>query len=451
MPEKLLRVESEDALMHARVLMSLALALCLARPALCAQTSMFRANAQHTGVYQSKAVTRFHGVKWSFHTGDAVVSSPVVAGDTVYVGSNDGYLYAVDRETGKLRWRFATKSRVASSPAVAGENVYVGSYDGNMYAVNALSGKFAWKFQTQGERRFAGTHLHGFQPTVESMPDVFDVFLSSPTIWHGAVYFGSGDGNIYALDSLSGQLKWKFKTGDVVHASPAISDGTLFVGSWDSYFYALDATTGALRWRFKTGEDPKIHNQVGIQSSAAILDGIVYFGCRDSHLYALDARSGKLIWSFPTHGSWVVSSPAVENGNVYFATSDSGLFYALQARNGTVQFHVSFHQWPTFSSPSLAGDMAYVGSWAGTLWAIDLARGKTSWSFRTSAAQHNGAALTKPDGTPRYEAAYRSDFYDDMVIGFHTMMTMGSFRSSPVIAGGVVYVGSADGNLYALK
>ena len=98
------------------------------------------------------------------------------------------------------------------------------------------------------------------------MPDPFDVYLSSPVVWNGTVYFGSGDGNVYALNALSGAMQWKFQTGDVVHASPAISAGRLYIGSWDSYFYALDATTGKQLWRFKTGEDPKIHNQVGIHS-----------------------------------------------------------------------------------------------------------------------------------------------------------------------------------------
>jgi FOG: WD40-like repeat len=55
----------------------------------------------------------------------------------------------------------------------------------------------------------------------------------------GAVYFGSGDGNLYALDAATGDLRWKFKTGDVVHASPAFVNGVVFVGSWDSYFTPL--------------------------------------------------------------------------------------------------------------------------------------------------------------------------------------------------------------------
>jgi eukaryotic-like serine/threonine-protein kinase len=432
------------------VLLTIAFVLTLSRPALSLETSMFRANPQHTGVYETGAVAQFKNVKWKFHTGGYVVSSPAVADGTVYVGSTDGNLYAIDRDLGTQRWKFATRSRVVSSPAISNGVVYVNSYDGNFYAVDAASGKLKWKFKTGGEKRFEGTHLHGSQPVAETMPDPFDVYLSSPSIWNGAVYFGSGDGNIYALNAASGALTWKVETGDVVHASPAIADGTLFIGSWDSYFYALDAATGKQRWRFKTGEDPNIHNQVGIQSSAAIMHGMVYFGCRDSNLYALDTRTGKQQWSFPTHGSWVVSSPAVNEGEVYFATSDSGLFYVLRANDGSVVFSLTFHGWPTFSSPAIAGDMLYVGSNAGMLRAIDLQKQQVAWTFQTDGAKRNGPAYTKPDGSPNYDAAFDSDFYDDIVLGNQRMMTVGSILSSPVVAGNVIYVGSTDGNLYAL-
>ena len=159
-----------------------------------------------------------------------------------------------------------------------------------------------------------------------------------PLVWNGAVYFGSGDGNVYAVDAATGALKWKFKTGDVVHASPAIADGMVFIGSWDSYFYALDAATGAQKWKFKTGEDPDMHNQQGIQSSAAVMDGMVFFGCRDAHLYALDEQTGQQKWSYSTKGSWVIASPAVRDGKVFFTTSDTALLFEADAKTGDIVF-----------------------------------------------------------------------------------------------------------------
>ena len=305
---------------------------------------MFRGNLAHTGVYNAAGVPKFSQIKWKFHTDGQVISSPAVANGMVFVGSTDGNLYAVDLESGTQKWKLFTGVRVTSSPAVENGVVYFGSYSGRFYAVDAASGKLKWKFQTEGEKRFEGKHLHGSEPAAETMPDPFDFYLSSPALWSGAVYFGSGDGNVYALDAATGTLKWKFHTGDVVHASPAISDGTLFIGSWDSYFYALDATTGKEKWRFKTGEDHNIYNQVGIQSSAAVMDGVVYFGCRDSNFYALDARTGEKKWAFNNKGSWVITSPAVQDGKVYFATSDTAMVYALDAKTGAPIFSLNFNQ-----------------------------------------------------------------------------------------------------------
>jgi eukaryotic-like serine/threonine-protein kinase len=411
---------------------------------------MFRENPQHTGVYQAPGVPKFSGVKWKFHTGGYVISSPAVADRTAYFASTDHNLYAVEAGSGALKWKFPTKSRVVSSPAVVKGLVYFESYDGNLYAVEAATGKEKWHFSTGGERRFAAKHLHGALPPGETMPDPFDVYLSSPAIVDGAVYFGSGDGNVYAVDAASGQLKWKFATGDVVHASPAVTDGTVFIGSWDSYFYALEAATGQQKWRFKTGEDPDIHNQVGIQSSAAVADGMVYFGCRDSNLYALDARTGEKKWAVNNKGSWVVGSPAVQAGKVYFSTSDSGMFYGVDAKSGTVLFSLSSKKWPMFSSPAIAGNMAYIGTNSGSLWAVDLAAQKLAWTFETEASTKNGPAFTKPDGTPNYEGVYFDFFYDDMVIGTDKFLSLGSILSSPVVVDNVIYVGSTDGNLYAL-
>ena len=281
--------------------------------------SMFRGNAAHTGVYPGVAPREFHRVKWKFPTGARVLGSPVIQGKVIYFGSDDGNVYAVDAESGQQIWKTTTRGPVPCTPAVDHGTVYVGSYDGKFYALDAQSGAVKWKFATEGERRFEAKGLHGWQPKNQTFADAFDVFLSSPAVVDGAVYFGSGDGNLYSLDANSGELRWKFKTGDVVHASPAIVDGVAFVGSWDSYFYAVDVGNGKEKWRYHAGEDPLVHNQVGFQSSPAVVDGVVYTGCRDAQLYALDAATGKAKWKFDNALSWVITSPAVVDGKVYFA------------------------------------------------------------------------------------------------------------------------------------
>jgi outer membrane protein assembly factor BamB len=411
---------------------------------------MFRGDLRHAGVYDDPGVAELHGVKWKLKTGGAVYSSPAVADGVVFVGSNDGRLYAVDADTGSLKWRFAAKARIASSPAVSGQLVYVESYDSHLYAVDAATGQMKWSFATEGEKRFTAPHIHGMLPEAQAMPDPFDFFLSSPAVWNGAVYFGSGDGHVYALDAATGALKWKFRTGDVVHASPAIADGTLFIGSWDTYIYALDAATGTERWRFKTGDDPKIHNHVGIQSSPVVSDGLVYVGCRDANLYALDARSGAKVWAIDNKGSWVIGSPAVSQGMVYFTTSDGGMFHAADARTGAEAFALRF-EWPMFSSPAVAGPFVYVGSHAGKLLAINTATHAVAWTFQTEASRQLLPGLSNEKGEPNYAAAMASMFYDDVVAGVQKMFSVGAILSSPVVVNRTIYVGSADGYLYALN
>lgn len=429
----------------------LAVSLVLLCPAAHAQDSaMFRGNPAHTGAYAGAGTTTFHQVKWQFHAKAQILSSPAVAGNTVYFGSNDHRLYAVDLATGEKKWEFKTDGRVQSSPAVANGLVFFLSYDSNFYALDATTGALKWKFKTAGERRFVAKHLHGIEPASEAVPDPFDLYLSSPVLADRTVFFGSGDSNVYALDAASGSLKWKFKTGDVVHASPAFANGTLYIGSWDTHLYALDAATGKEKWRFKTGEDHEIYNQTGLQASPAVADGVVYFGCRDSKFYAVDEKYGKQLWAYSNKGSWVINSAAIKDGRVYFATSDTGLLRALDAKTGAEIFTLDFNHWPMFSSPAIAGNMMYLGSHQGRLLAIDLTTQKAAWYFESDAAKKLGAALTTDRGAPNYEAAFADNFYDDIVVGLQKMLSVGAVLSSPTVAGDTILFGSSDGNLYAI-
>ena len=108
---------------------------------------------------------------------EEVYASPVVADGTVYVGSNDGNVYALDADGGAERWTFETGDPVAVSPAVAGNTVFAGNEGGTVYAIDAMEGTERWTFQTDGP--------------VESSPAVAD----------DTVYVGSDDDNVYALDT----------------------------------------------------------------------------------------------------------------------------------------------------------------------------------------------------------------------------------------------------------
>jgi eukaryotic-like serine/threonine-protein kinase len=418
--------------------------------ALCAGQAMFRGDAAHSGIYAGAAPRQLHGVKWRFATGDRIISSPVFSGGVIFFGSDDNNVYAVDSASGRQIWKFVTRGPAPCTPAVAGGLVYFGSYDGHFYAVEAQTGRLRWKFATGGEKRFEAKGIHGFLPKNQTIADPFDIFLSSPVVTRGAVYFGSGDGNVYALDAATGDLRWKFATGDVVHASPAFDSGTLYVGSWDSYFYAIDAATGKQKWRFHGGEDPVVHNQVGFQSSPTVVDGVVYTGCRDSNVYALDAATGKEKWRFFNNGSWVIVSPAVVNGKVVFATSDSSLFHIAEAATGKPVLQQGTRAY-VFSSPALAGGVAYYGVLNGTLEARDLSSGELLWEYQTDTSKRNpGWALTA-DRKINDPLLFHSMWREVPIVGSDLEFSVGAIFSSPLIVDGVVYFGSTDGYLYALE
>ncbi len=227
---------------------------------------------------------------WEFETGDGVRSSPAIGTDgTVYVGSYDRKLYAINGKSGVKLWEFETGSYVFSSPAIGSDGtVYVGSGDKKLYAINGKTGDKLWEFQTGAEVN------------------------SSPAIGSdGTVYVGSSDNKLYAINGKSGVKLWEFETGGSVRSSPAIgSDGTVYVGSYDNKLYAINGKSGVKLWEFETGGN--------VTSSPAIgSDGTVYVGSSDYKLYAINGKSGVKLWEFET-GGFVLPSPAIgSDGTVY--------------------------------------------------------------------------------------------------------------------------------------
>jgi len=413
--------------------------------------SMFRGDSAHQGLAAGAAPREFHRVKWTFPTGGRVVSSAVWHDGAVLFGSDDGNVYAVDAASGRQRWKAHTGGPVASTPAVWGDRVFAVSYDGRLYALDARSGEVLWKFASEGERRFEARGLHGLQPRNQTFPDLYDVYLSSPLVVDGKVVFGSGDGHVYAVDAASGKLAWKFATGDVVHASPAYADGLVVIGSWDGRLYALDAASGAQRWAFQAGLDPLIHNQQGFQSSAAIADGRVFVGCRDGHLYALDLRTGAPQWNVDTEGSWVNASPAVAQGRVYFATSDTAQYRVVDAATGQPAQAMGSTRAYVFGSPTIAGDTVLLGVLNGSLQARDRVDGRVLWEFRTEAAKADREWVLSADGRFNSGWLYPSSWGDLSNEGTRRQDHVGAFYASPLVAGGTVYIGSADSNVYAIE
>ena len=108
-------------------------------------------NPASPGINQSSKV-KIGTPIWEFETGNEVFSSPAIGSDgTVYVGSRDKKLYAINGKSGVKLWEFETGGNVYSSPVIGSDGtVYVGSQDNKLYAINGKSGVKLWEFETGG-------------------------------------------------------------------------------------------------------------------------------------------------------------------------------------------------------------------------------------------------------------------------------------------------------------
>src|SRR5919198_296270 len=118
------------------------------------------------------------------------------------------------------------------------------SSDGTMFRADL---RHTGVYQTKGVNRLKGVKWRFKTQTI------VEAWFSSPTVADKAVYFGSDDGDFYAVDAQTGKEIWKFRTGGVIYSSPAVAGGSVYFGSHDGHLYAVDINTGKERWKFKTG------------------------------------------------------------------------------------------------------------------------------------------------------------------------------------------------------
>jgi outer membrane protein assembly factor BamB len=376
----------------------------------------------------------------------AIHASPVAAQGRVFVGAENGNLYALDAKTHGLLWLYHARGGIASSPAVADGAVYFLDRAGSVQALNADDGSPLWSFRTQGEAVFAAHGMFGLPRDGRLVPDPWDLYLSSPLVHQGKVYVGSSDGHLYALDARDGSLAWAWHTGGMVHSSPALAGSNIVVGSWDGAVYALDAQTGEQRWRYQTGVEQKTSIMLGIQASPAVDGDTVYVGSRDGFFYALDAASGQPRWRYDAQGSWIVGTPALDADTVYVGTSDTGLLLALDKRSGRERYRFATRVW-TFASPLRVADVVVAASMKGELHALDAATGRVRWSWRSPALLANAARVVDPAtgkfDTDRMFKAGPHALYS----GVEHVKRLGAFIGSPAWYDGRLIAVTATGEV----
>ena len=319
-------------------------------------------------------------LKWSFATRNYVTSSPTIYNETVYIGSADGNLYALNYLDGVMRWSYQTGGEIESSPVVYEDVVYFGSDDNHLYALNVNNGTQIWNYSTGGK------------------------IYSTPLIANSMVYVTSEDGNVYALSLKNRTQIWNYSTGGAIYSSPAFAYSNIYVGSSDGIIYCINAFIGAKNWELKTDGS--------IQSSPAIKDFVLYIGSNDRKLYAVNAFNGLSLWNFSTNNE-VQSVPSLSDNSVYFSSSDGNL-YSLSLQDGSKRWNISTEgraQSPIYDNST---GFIYFGSADKNLYAIN-EKGQIVWKYKMK-----DWVLSKPAS---FKGIIYTGSYDGSVYAISTITT----------------------------
>jgi outer membrane protein assembly factor BamB len=287
-----------------------------------------------------------HFLLWTYHTGGAIVNAAVINSDgTVYVKSQDGYLYAL-KSSGALRWRLFEGNSEAS-PKVSGDGtIYVAGSD-----TTGLGGSqhyFIDSIQPNGTRNV--------RTYVDSRVTTTPAFDSDDSI-----YLGTANGTLYKMAfDLSNSEAFSVTPGSAIGSGLAVANtNEVIVPSANHSVIAFDTWGGFPMWTFPVSDV--------VQSAPAIGGNVVYFGSRDGHVYAVNDNDGSLLWKYNT-GAPVDSAPALDPTNVYVLGGSPAKLYALRRYDGAFIWSYPITGISLGgSSPAIGYDGIYVGSSAGSI------------------------------------------------------------------------------------
>lgn len=332
---------------------------------------VFRGDSKNSG--HAAVLPIYNGKQpWAYQTGKGIFSSPVVdAQERIYIGSADRNFYVFNPD-GSVAWIFPTNEIIDSAAVLTTEGnamrVTVPSGDGHLYHLDAdpsiddPRARVLWAFDASKHRHPKNIGYDWFEGNVVEGPD-------------GTLYAGNTNWNYYALDPLTGALKftyptnnmnwsagafdddgnivwtsldfrvrkynpqaqqeqWKFLTLGFMSASVALgTDQRAYVGAFDNNFYALDLATGKRQWKFATTDH--IYASAALGQDAAGNTNAVYVTSTDGHLYKLDT-AGKQLWKYDV-GDTVRSSPVItrkpagESGEIIYFGAADGRLYAINS------------------------------------------------------------------------------------------------------------------------
>jgi outer membrane protein assembly factor BamB len=321
----------------------------------------------------------------------------------------------------QLAWTFTTGNAVEANPGVGNGVVYVGSRDNYVYAIDIATGKQAWKC------------LVGW---VTAAPELVGDMVCAATT----------TGGFYAIHASSGVVAWQLTTDVPAAFKPnfAAAGGTVYLPSATKPLQAYDAATGGSVMTFGSLDQ--------YTGAVAVAGGLLFAVDQSGTLHALRAATGATVWNASVIGSGdAPGTGLVVGGGAVYLGSSSGTLYSVNASNGTPNW--SYQTGGTLiSNPAVADGIVYVCDADGNVHAVLAQTGKQAWSRPAGAGGESGPAVAGGQvyvSTGLALQAYGAKSGDPA--WSYTPPNTGGLVSTPAVADGLIFIGSSNDNLYALK
>ena len=366
----------------------------------------YRTDPERSGIQPGPGPGDAPVLIWSRKAAGPIQFNPVLANGILYVGSDDGHLYALEAATGAMRWAFDAGVAVRGSAVIDAGLIAVTDANSVLHVVDAATGRQRWEIGgildvgdvSDGVIYAAGDDgVHGFdlQTGAERWTWLAPGPVPYVAIAGDTAYITSG-GTVYAVGLADRAEQWHHDTGATVGSLATVADDRVFVGArqGDTGLTALDRATGSRIWTFPEASDIQVH--VG-----SIRNGVVYASTVGNGFYALAASDRTVLWHVPI-GDVLRAAPIVDD-TVYLAIDGPGGVVALRASDGTTRWRRDLGG-PMQGWPVVSGGFVFTTDGSGEIHAYgDLARAgpsgpvTVSTPLREEASPPSSEPTTPPD------------------------------------------------------
>ena len=223
-------------------------------------------------------------VRWNLEVRGWIVSSAAYSDNTVSVTSQDGLLHIVDTKTGLKRFVYDAGWAITGGPTIHGDLVYFGTHSGTVWAIDRWAITYAFERAIwYWELNLFAWHILPDLPLQKGtvwFKRIGDRVFTTPAVAHGTVYAASGDGNVVALDAVTGEERWTTSLSVPITAAPSVAGDTVLVGAEDGRVFGLSAHSGEVTWDFQVGNGALIN-------SSLVAGDVMYVVSGDGKLHAL--------------------------------------------------------------------------------------------------------------------------------------------------------------------